>query len=180
MYFESYMKLSTLLLFVLLIAASFQPKRILVIKAGEQVDGLKLKNSKVQDALEKYGENSGFSQGIACGDHDYHTNRYTFSKQGVTVISETIDNEDREQSPITKIGITHPCNAVTEMGISFERDDIDKIIAVYGYPDNSDSSSKYIEIHYTTKGISFKCDRTTKSIKKMEVYSIGKNPDFAY
>ncbi len=180
MYFESLMKLSTLLLFVFLIAASFQPQRILVIKAGDQADGLMLRNSKVQDALEKYGENSGFSQGIACGDHDYHTNRYTFSKQGVTVISETIDNEDRKQSPITKIGITHPCNAVTEMGISFERDNIDKIIAVYGSPENSDSSSKYIEIHYTIKGISFKCDRVTKSIQKMEIYSTGRNPDFAY
>lgn len=98
----------------------------------------------------------------------------------MTVISETIDNEDRKQSLITKIGITHPCNAVTEMGISFERDNIDKIIAVYGYPENSDTSIKHIEIHYATKGISFKCDRITKSIKKMEIYPKGRNPDFAY
>ena len=174
------MKLSTLLLFVLLSAGSFQPERILVVRAGDQVDGLKLKNNKVQDAIEKYGVNNGFSQGIACGDHDYYTNRFTFSKHGVTVISETIDNEDRKQSLITKIGITYPCNAVTEMGISFENDNIDKIIAVYGYPEKSDTSTKHIEIHYGSKGISFKCDRTTKSIKTIEIYPKGENPDFVY
>lgn len=150
------------------------------IKAGQEVDGLKLNNSSVQAAIAKYGNITSFSQGIACGDHDYYTNRFTFSKQSITVISETIDDEDEKRSPITKIGVSYPRNAETTEGISLIRDNSDKVAKVYGKPEKVDTSNTFVDMHYTSKGISFRCNRTEKTIQKIEIYEAGVSPDFWY
>jgi hypothetical protein len=169
-----------LLILTICAAAAFHAPQLVLIKAGQEVDRLRLQYSPVQTAIVKYGKNTDFTQGIACGDHDYYTNRFTFSKQGITVISETVDNEDEKMASITKIGVSYPCNAETEQGISLLRDNSDKVIKAYGEPEKVESSKSFVDIHYTSKGISFRCDRAKKNILKIEIYLSGTNADFWY
>jgi hypothetical protein len=160
------------------VAASFQAPPSMLIKPGQEADGLRLNKTLVQTAFIKYGKYTGFTQGIACGDEDYFTNRFTFSKQNITVISET--NGSQKSESITKIGVSYPCKAETEEGINLIRDNSDKVIRVYGKPEDIDTSKAFIDIHYNLKGISFRCDRATKNIQKMEIYISGMTPDFSY
>ncbi len=159
-------------------AASFQSTPSILIKPGQEADGLKLNKTFVQTAITQYGKNTGFTQGIACGDEDYFTNRFTFSKQNITVISET--SSSQKSGPITKIGVSYPCKAETEEGINLIRDNSDKVFKVYGKPEDIDTSKTFIDIHYSLKGISFRCDRATKNIQKIEIYLSGMRPDFSY
>jgi hypothetical protein len=162
------------------VAASFQAPPSMLIKPGQEADGLRLNKTFVQTAFTKYGKYTGFTQGIACGDQDYYTNRYTFSKQSITIISETSANEDQKSESIAKIGISYPCKAETEEGISLISDNCDKVIKVYGKPEDTDTSKTFIDIHYRLRGISFRCDRVTKNIQKIEIYLSGMTPDFSY
>ncbi|MGC4103172.1 hypothetical protein [Ferruginibacter sp.] len=170
------------LLYILLVLAlsGFQFKKTIQIKSGKQVGKLILNSSNVQSAITQYGDIADFTQGISCGEHTYFTNRFSFSKQRITVISETVDNENEKNSLIVKIGLSYPCGAETEEGISLIRDNIDKILTVYGKPEATDTSKASIDIHYNSKGISFRCDRNRKNIQKIEIYSPNLIADFCY
>lgn len=170
-----------LYIFVIFPLGAFQFARKVPIKAGKQVDGLILLNSTVQTAISKYGRNTDFTQGIACGEHTYFTNRYSFSRQGITVITESSDDENSKTSVITNIGVSYPCNAETEEGINLVKDNLDKILKVYGKPEKTDSTKvSTVDIHYNAKGISFRCDRKKRNILKIEIYYPGTFPDFWY
>jgi hypothetical protein len=157
---------------------SFHPVEPLRIETGVQADGLILGKHKVSSATMKYGTHTKLSQGIACGwEHDYHYNRFSFST-GVTVLSTTIDNEDRQSSVIDKIGISWPTDAETTEGIRLTCDDSDRIIAVYGLPESTDTARTTVDIHYASKGISFRCERSSKRIKIIEIYIPGHSADF--
>ncbi len=176
------MKTLLLTIIIALTFFSFQSKqRPVLIKAGQEVDKLKLNKSIAQAAFLKYGNNTDFSEGIGCGfEHDYHTNRFSFSLQGVTVISRTIDNEVKKNALITNIGVYFPCDAETEDGISLTRDNVDQIINVYGNPEAIDTSRTFMDINYKSKGISFSFDIRKTNILKIEIYEVGLTPDFGY
>jgi len=164
----------------LLTVSSIEFNKPLQIKAGKEVDGLILGNTTVQDAIKKYGPETKFTQGIACGAHDYFTNRFSFSKNGITIISETIDKEDKGKSKILKIGISGPFEAVTEKGIELKHDNLDKIVEQYGKPESTDTSKTFIDVNYNAKGISFRCDRYQKYILGIEIYLTDSSPDYWY
>ena len=158
---------------------SFHATTPVIIKPGLEVDQLRLGRSLAADAFRKYGNNTGFTQGIACGYQDYYTNRFHFS-QGITVITETINRADKIMAPITKIGVSYPCNAETSEGINLLRNNSDDIIKIYGKPETTYVSQTFIDLHYTSKGISFRCCKAEKDIRKIEIYVPGSSCDFWY
>ncbi len=153
------------------------------IKTGQLIEIIQL-NKSVKEAIEKYGEQTDFTQGIVCGtDTAWHTNRFYFSN-GIVIISTTIEGSEPDnnltKSKIEEIGILYPANATTDKGINLKNDSLSKIIKTYGKPAKKETNKNSIILHYFSQGISFDCDRNVESIKRIAIYKKGGYPDFYY
>jgi hypothetical protein len=154
-----------------------------IIMAGQGANGLNL-NMTVQRAIDKYGKQSDFNQGIACGDITYHTNRFYFTNSNTVILSSTIEgsemDRDLTKSEIDEIGILYPANATTDKGIILKTDSLNKIIKTYGNPEKYKESKDNLYLHYYSQGISFDCDIHNHTIERIAIYKKGKQPDFYY
>lgn len=155
-----------------------------LIQPGKEFDGLKINKSNIEDAINKYGKNEDFSQGIVCGNISYHTNRFKFQEHNIVIISTTIEgsteDSDLIDSKISNIGILSPNNAITSEGIHIMIHNYNRIIDVYGEPESIESWNSNTYIHYYSRGISFDCNNNDSSIRKIEIYQKDEIPDFYY
>ena len=150
---------------------------------GLPIDIIQL-DKTVDEAIEKYGEESNFIQGIACGaDTAWHVNYFYFNN-GIVIISTTIEgselDHDLRQSKIEEIGILYPANVTTNKGINIKDDSLPEIIEMYGKPEKNDTNKISFILHYFSQGISFDCNRKDKSIERIAIYKKGEVPDFSY
>ena len=175
------MKTALLFLFSNFLLALSSDQTTLRIKEGERVDELVLGKSTVANAIEKYGKERKSDYGII----DYvnkaagHINRFYFSNNVVAVfLTDEGSEKDLKNSIISEIGILYPSDAITDKGISLKSDNLEKIIRIYGLPEEEEKNWRARDLHYYSKGISFSCDDSDGHIQKIAIYEKGQRPRF--
>lgn len=166
----------TIGLLLLLVVFSFATDNVYFVTPGVGTPNLKVGHTKVSKALQILGKNDKFTEGIIDGTNfAIHINRYIYSKLGLTIISHTYEpkGEDLDNAVIDNIQFENPASVTLKIGVKLGKDTYDTIIAKFGTPD-SNREYKYTHLlFYDKKGISFKTDKKTKKIIKIEVYKIG-------
>jgi hypothetical protein len=167
----------------LLVTLNFDTTDFTVIE-GQRVDGIVLGESTVANAVDKFEKEIKTDRGII----DYESravyiNRFYYSNNFVVVsFTEEGSKESKQvgKSVISEIGILYPANATTEKGINLKSDKFEKIIKIYGQPEQQVTYKNNKNLHYYSLGISFCCNNADNHIEKIAIYKRGQHPDFYY
>jgi hypothetical protein len=168
-------------LFLTIVTFGFTNDTSYVIRPGIGSDKLFI-GQRIKDVFVLLGKNDKFTEGITDYDNRdaVHTNRYIYSKLGLTFVTNTDESKGQnlEKATVDNILFQFPAAATVKDGITLGQDTKEKIVSVFGRQDaDQDSYADILYFHYRKKGISFGVDSKTKKVTTIEVYKKNNYPD---